>query len=110
MSPWLSPPGSDAGSTSELKNALFTALGQNAKYVLRVLPMGESDQNLLGLSEICRGRNDPLPNYTAAIAEQKTVEAAVEHVSDKALESKKRMCLAELRSGEADLKRLFDVP
>lgn len=103
-------PGSDAGSTSELEDALFVALGQNAEYVLRVLPPEEYHGNPLALSDICGGRTDPLGTYAESIAEQKRIEAAVKNVSDKALASRRRRCLTELSSGETDLKRFFEVP
>lgn len=103
-------PGTDAGATEELADALFVALGQNPAYVLKVLPAEESDTMPLALAEICSGRTDPLGTYAASIAEQTVVEAAVEKVVAPALEPKKRQCLAKLKAGEADLKRFFGVP
>jgi hypothetical protein len=103
-------PGTDAGATEELSDALFVALGQNPAYVLKVLPMEESGAIPLALSVICSGRTDALATYDASISEQKKVEAAVEKVTVAALESKKRECLMKLKAGEADLKRFFAVP
>jgi hypothetical protein len=101
--------GSDAGATEELQDALFVALGQNPAYVLKVLPMAESAGIPLTLSSVCGGRSDPLRTYDDAISEERQVEAAVEGVSVKALESNKRHCLSILKAGEADLKRFFGV-
>jgi len=103
-------PGTDAGATEELQDALFAGLGQNPTYELSVLPVDESDGSPLSLSTICSGRSDPLGTYAASIAELQRVETAVEKVSIKSLERRKRQCLAQLTMGEANLKRYFAVP
>lgn len=102
--------GSDAGSTSELQSALLVALSKNPVYGLRVLePIAKSPSRPFTLAEICGGRNDPSPTYQEAITEHRRVKEAVGSVQLMELASKKALCLAELKKGEAHIKRFFGV-
>ena len=102
-------PGSDAGSTSELNDALVVALSRNPAYVLSAVPTNPSDTNPIGLSILCEGPQDPPETYAAALAELKEEETAVRAVRDEALAGKKDLCLKKLAMGEEELKRFFEV-
>lgn len=101
--------GSDAGATSELNDALFAALLVNPEYVLSVLPGEPSNYNAVALSTICVGSTDPPDTYSAALAELKLAESAIQQVRLDALKIKRDLCLKKLVDGEADLKRFFGV-
>lgn len=102
-------PGTDAGATEELQDALFVGLGQNPAYELKVLPVEESEHMPLSVSSICSGRTDPPDDYSKAITELRGIAAAVEKVQAFELEPKKRLCLGKMKSGAASLKRYFGV-
>jgi hypothetical protein len=97
-------PGSDAGTATDLHDAMFQALGQNPTYVLR------RAEPTYPLSDLCGGRHDPLATYKDAITEQEQTIAAVMMVEAKELQSKKEACLSKLEEGKGDLRRFFEVP
>ena len=126
--------GTDAGSTSELQSAMFLALGRNPTYVLlKVEPRSsakarsepESARSLalerkgtyvplkaepqFSLSDVCGVQVDLPSTYQAALAEFTRTRMAVEAVQGTDLQSKKNLCLAELKEGEGHVKRFFEV-
>jgi hypothetical protein len=102
-------PGSDAGSTSELNDALALALSRNPVSVLRAVPADPSDSNPIGLSIVCVGPQDPPDTYAAALGELKAAEAAVRAIHDKALAGRRDLCLKKLTTGKDALKQFFEV-
>jgi hypothetical protein len=99
--------GSDAGSTSELHDALSLSLAKNPEYVLKVLPKNSSEP--CSLSRVCEGPDDPPETLSAAMKELKNAEAAVQQIHGKALQANKRQCLENLKAGEQQVKRFFGV-
>jgi len=95
--------GSDAGASSDLRDAMFQALAKNPAYVL------QHAEPEYPLSELCEGRVDPPSTYSEAIAEQVRTEKAVEQVRTIELQEKKELCLIKLREGEGHLKRFFGM-
>jgi hypothetical protein len=96
--------GSDAGSTSELKSAMYRALKQNPSGVLRALDV--STQNVgkvFYVSEICTRQVD-FPSDDEALAELKQTRLVVERVQDLKIRITRDRCLAALRDSEKSLK------
>jgi len=94
--------GSDAGSSSELRDAMFRALAANPESVLA------SAEPEFELSRLCGGRTDPLATFEAAAAEYDSTIRAVEAVKSHELSSRRKMCLLRLREGRAGLSGFFN--
>lgn len=102
--------GSDAGSTSELQDALFQALEKNPIYVLRTLNIEQTPPySSFSVSNICEGRSDPLPTYKQAATELEVIKISVEYISEKDLQLKRKLCLKKIEEGGEHLKRFFGI-
>ena len=96
-------PGSDAGSSEMLGEAVGVALIQAPESVLRLtIPA-------FALEVVCGGRGDPLPTYVEASAELEAQIASVAGVRSSRVHTTRDLCLAELKKGLAALRRFFDV-
>ena len=89
--------GSDAGTTSELHDALFSAMKNNPEYML-----------LEGIL-VCHGRHDPLSNYKDAMTEVQNTINALNKVKVGKLKSDIEFCTNALERSKEDLKRFFGV-
>jgi len=96
-------PGSDAGATSEIHDALFSALGVDPAGLLH----RPSSRNF-DIVEICNGRDDPPATYNAAQSEQLAVRRKVAALGAE-FGDRRRLCLAALDSGLQDIERFYDV-
>lgn len=104
--PWIAAAkalhrGSDAGTSSELRDAMFQALAANPAVVL------SDAEPEFDLSSLCGGRSDPLGTFEAASSELDLTIRAVEALQSRELTSRKRACLSDLRESRANLKRFF---
>jgi hypothetical protein len=96
-------PGTDAGSSSMLREAVGLALLTAPEFVLRLAIPAFS------LSDVCGGRPDPLPTYSAAVAELERQIVSVAAVDSGAVAKTRDRCLDELKASRANLKRFFNV-
>jgi len=94
-------PGSDAGATSMLREAVSLALINNPENVFRIaVPAYE-------LPLICSGRTDPLPSYEQTIAELEQQFEKVKTVNDGSLLRLRDECLNELEMSKPHLLKFF---
>ena len=94
-------PGSDAGASSMLHDALFEVLGKNPEYIL------EHAEGKYQISELCDGRHDPLASFDQAMAEHEAIITRVNKVKGKGLLATKNECLKSLEDGKTNLLRFF---
>jgi len=94
-------PGSDAGTTSMLEEAVSFALLNNPENVLRfAFPTYK-------LPNVCGGRADPLSTYELSMSEIKRQIKSVQSVKDAQLVSLRDICLAELEASKVHLNSFF---
>ena len=94
-------PGSDAAQGAALYHAMLRAMARNPSYVLT------HAQPDYPLALLCLGRPDPPPAYREATAELDAAKEALEKMKTVELRYQKELCLAQLREGQARLRRLF---
>ncbi len=96
-------PGTDAGSSSMLSEAVGLALIGAPLGVLRIaIPTFSVDT-------ICGGRQDPLPTYAAAQAELEAQIKSVASITDQAAFASRTECLEKLKRARESTKRFFGV-
>jgi len=96
-------PGSDAGTTSMLRQSVGLALVNNPTGVLRTaVPT-------YGIRFVCSGRADPLPTYEQALTELETQINSVKAIQDPQLIELRDKCLANLNNAKPSLRRFFGV-
>jgi hypothetical protein len=95
--------GTDAGSISEIHDALFSALGVDPGYLLHQPSSANFD-----IISICNGRDDPPATYNAAESEQLAVKRKVSALGEE-FGDRRRLCLAALDSRLKDIQRFYDV-
>lgn len=103
-------PASDAGSASELHDALFRALRKNPEYILRSLAIGKApDGRSFSISDICDGRMDPLPAYENARKELEETRISLGKIQGEELQKKKGICMESLFSAGNNLKKYYEI-
>jgi hypothetical protein len=95
-------PGTDAGSSTGLRDAMFSALARNPAGVLRHAEPG------FPLAVMCAGRADPLPTLGESMRELERVRAALEKLRNPSLQNSRAICLAGLKKAQTDLYRFFE--
>ena len=104
--PWLKVavalrPGSDAGATSMLEEAVGLALLRKPANVLLIaIPTYE-------VQIVCGGRVDPLPTYELSMSELEKQIKSVQGVKEPQLQILRDSCLSELETSKVHLRRFF---
>ncbi len=95
-------PGTDAGSSTGLRDAMFSALARNPAGVLR------HAEPEFPIAVMCAGRSDPLPTLDESMRELERIRAALKKLRTPRLQNSKAGCLAGLKKAETDLYRFFE--
>lgn len=88
---------SDAGTSSEIHDAMFAAIKNNTFYMLH--------NDLI----ICDGRHDPLRTYKEALKEIDATIESLKSIKDKNVESDVEFCTNSLEKSKIHLKRFFEI-
>ena len=96
-------PGTDAGSSSMLTEAIGLALLHAPGRVLRIVPP------TFPLESICSTRHDPLPTYSLAIDELEELKKSVAAVNDSDLLTRRDDCLRLLEASRMHINHFFGV-
>ena len=97
-------PGTDAGASTALRDAMFRALEKNLAGVLR------HAEPEFPIAVLCAGRSDPLPTLGESLRELERVRAALEKLHDPRLQNSRATCLAGLKKARIKLRRFFGTP
>jgi hypothetical protein len=97
-------PGSDAGASTGLRDAMFSALAKNPAGVLH------HAEPEFPIAVLCAGRSDPLPTLGESKRELERVQAALEKLHNPRLQNSKATCLAGLKKARNNLYRFFGAP